>query len=326
MTHTRQREWSIIMKSQSFFPSLLWLALLAFQSPLNADEGSAAILDPCEWYTGPSPCEISRPCGPINYWRLYSGASFGRGLGLMHDYGTIGVRGINEIPGTPFYTLFDASYHYISSNRSGASALLGCRYVAENRRCASGLFLFYDYTEGKVADFNQVGVSAEWFVNCFEFRLNGYFPVGDKTQKGDRVIFDDYDNTGRVIPYIVHAYKQEMALSGFDGEVGVRHSCRWLASYAGVGPYYYRHSSSFDAWGVIGKLRMEITSYVTLEGQVTWDQKDHTRGRGIVTINLPLPLIGGLCDLFCGIAPSLQPVYRNDVVRYTRCCTYKENY
>ena len=84
---------------------------------------------------------------------------------------------------TPF---LDARGHVFNNGKWAANAGIGVRSLWGNR--AYGINAYYDYRSTGRFHSNQTGIGLETLGELFDFRLNGYLPVGAKTS-------DPYDST-----------------------------------------------------------------------------------------------------------------------------------
>jgi Inverse autotransporter, beta-domain len=258
---------------------------------------------------------------------IYGLYSFGKSVGICESYGSAGVLFTPCLTSCYLGPILDASYHFFQDGTAGASIGTGFRFLGKENNYMGGFNVFYDYREGEFGGgYNQVGVGVELLANGFELRVNGYFPVNNHENKSDTVVYDDYNNSSVVTPYEVSVFREEFALLGFDGELGVYKCCNGFGGYAGVGAYYFEKQDFLDVWGVKGKLRFTYGKFILLEGQVAWDDVYETQGRGVIEIRLPLEFFCGLSTVRCCPCKSERPLFRESPIHLKKCCKYTKNY
>jgi len=153
--------------------------------------------------------------------------------------------------------------------RLGGNILLGHRFYSPNDKRIYGGYLSYDNRNTGNSVFNQVGAGFESLGDRWDFRVNGYAPLGDSRQMvNERVLDTGLQLTGNpffqdhfLVAQGQRQFQQirhfEAAMAGFDVEAGARlaklGSQGDLRGYGGL--YYYNASGSNDALG--WRLRLE---------------------------------------------------------------------
>lgn len=304
--------------------NILFCFLLAFASAqLDASSCGYSV---CQEIDSNS-CGRSRSSSFLRDFNIYNVYSVGRNFGNSKNYGSAGIFYAPCISPCCFGGVYDVSYQYYDDGSFGVSAGVGIRGVNACDTLVGGLHIYYDYREGKAANYNQVGLSLEVIGNCFEIRANGYIPLGDRERTGSKRVFSDYDNTGVETPYIVRAYQKEYAYGGADLEGGLKYDCGGFLAYGGVGSYFFEnHSLHHRLWGAIAKVRLELGRIVMLQGQYTWDKILKSDGRVWFEINLPLNFLCDFCSTaFCS-CKSQARVLRDAPIHLRRCCHYRTNF
>jgi hypothetical protein len=141
--------------------------------------------------------------------------------------------------------------------------------TARNDKRIYGGYLSYDNRNTGNSVFNQVGAGFESLGDRWDFRVNGYAPLGDSRQMvNERVLDTGLQLTGNpffqdhfLVAQGQRQFQQirhfEAAMAGFDVEAGARlaklGSQGDLRGYGGL--YYYNASGSNDALG--WRLRLE---------------------------------------------------------------------
>lgn len=307
-----------------FFRAIFGLALFLLRfSELSAD------CDECQMSCEEvSCCDSSLPylSSIISDTTLFSYYSLGKSLGIEEDYGACGFYYVPSFCSFGARPYLEGSYLFFKDGGYGASSGLG---VIFNNPCNSIVgsgCIFYDMRKTNIASFHQIGSSLRFLIGCFELSANGYFPVGKKADDGHVTVFDDYDSQGAGTPYLVEAWKEQFALTGFDAEAGFRGCCHGFSGYFGLGPYYYKYHNDLEAWGGRGRLRFEIGKVFAVEGQVTWDEILKTEGRCLVEVNIPLTVFCDWAGAFCCPCPITRRIVRESPVHLSKCCHYETNY
>ncbi|MEO0488123.1 MAG: right-handed parallel beta-helix repeat-containing protein [Cyanobacteria bacterium J06659_2] len=134
----------------------------------------------------------------------------------------------------------------------GGNLLVGHRVYSESSDRIWGGYLSFDARETDESDFYQLGLGFESLGDVWDFRVNGYVPLGDTSQVTEERTFDtglDVSSgfQGNLLVLSSRRERQsirieDIALSGFDAEVGAR-LARWnegngdLRGFAGF--YFY---------------------------------------------------------------------------------------
>lgn len=210
----------------------------------------------------------------------------------------------------------DVRGHVFNNGRWAANAGIGLRYLTACR--VWGANVYYDYRRTKHHhNFNQIGAGLESLGQTWDFRINGYFPVGKREKFYSNFQFDGFKGNSLLL-----SRKREIAMTGFNAEVGAHWDC-WecFPIYAAIGPYYL-NGKGRSAWG--GKLRaaVDIWDYIRVEGNVSYDRIFKWIGQGQLGITIPFGCrrtIKTRCGNSCSTAltlsdRSLQPVDRFEII------------
>ncbi|MGK5595324.1 MAG: inverse autotransporter beta domain-containing protein [Parachlamydiaceae bacterium] len=265
---------------------------------------------------------VSRHIHLFSGSRLELGYTTGKFIGAERSYAEAGVF-IPAMIAEKYLAFGDVRAYRLDNCKWAASGGVGLRTSVEDKG-AIGANLFYDYLESRYEyGFNRIGIGAEWLGTCFDVRLNGYLPFGQRT----RSLLSVYSNfIGNYLITITD--KESCAKEGFDAEFGMNlghwQNCKL---YGAVGPYFYqmRHRKNF--WG--GQVRLEFTwkSCLSIQIRTSYDSKYHTHTQGRLMLNIPL-------DTFCGCNTLndfysrliTQPVKRNGLQFTRRSYSFTTNY
>lgn len=204
----------------------------------------------------------------------------GKGIGYRKGYTT--VEGFFAAdPSTmcvmPFLDLRGHVFNdgKLASNAGlGIRSLLGCRIY--------GLNAYYDYRKTRRQHYNQVGAGLETLGTLWDFRINGYLPVGKKKSQAFDFGFEEFSGHQAIV-----SRKFEYAFKEANAEVGFH---IWRNKnfdfYGAAGPYYLAGSYA-HAWGGKARLMGTLYEYVTLEVSDSYDSIFHNIVQGEIGIRIP---------------------------------------
>ena len=182
-----------------------------------------------------------------------------------------------------FLPFLDLRGHIFNDAKYAANAGMALRWSSPVK-WVFGLNAYYDYRQSPHKHYNQVSGGLEALGKYVDFRINGYFPVGWRRSLPYDFFFQMNPNS----TFVLNA-KREFAMSGADAEVGYHiPPLKWLESYIAAGPYYLHTSKVGDcSWGGKVQFTASIYSYLTLEGNLSYDRVFHWIGQGAVALNFP---------------------------------------
>ncbi|HSX37679.1 MAG TPA: inverse autotransporter beta domain-containing protein [Chlamydiales bacterium] len=211
----------------------------------------------------------------------------------------------------------DVRGHIFNNGKMAANAGLGLRRITGCR--TFGLNAYYDYRNTKRLHYNQVGVGLETLGKLWDFRLNGYLPVGKKSTSPYDTRFDGFSGH-----YLLLSQKRQFAMKGADAEIGFHFGkTENFDFYAAAGPYYYIGPIGPNTWGGRARLAAMFKEYITLEVSDSYDRMFHNNFQGQLTLSLPF---GGRSRVkptnachSCKLADALvsrmvQPVGRDEII------------
>jgi hypothetical protein len=195
----------------------------------------------------------------------------------------------------------------------GARATLGCRVY--------GLNAYYDYRNSHHKGYNQVGAGLETLGDTWDFRVNGYLPVGKKVSKAYDVEFAEFSGHS-----ILVNRKFRYAMKGIDAEAGFHFGkTSNFDFYAAAGPYYFKGDMGKAAFGGKARLAASFKEYITVEVSDSYDAVFHNNVQGQLTLSFPFgprsnpKMKSDCCPNTCDFATTLatrmvQPVARQEIV------------
>lgn len=243
----------------------------------------------------------------------------GRGIGYDKSYGSYSFFG------APFQykriqAFFDLRSHLFNSGGSAANAGVGFRYQAD---CWTlGTNFYYDVRNHHDRKYEQLGAGLEFLSPCVDVRVNGYFPLNDKTHIVQCTTFNYLGG------YFERCKLREFAYGGYDGEVGrclYTSACCpcYFSIYAAAGAYYLhsKHSCN-NVWGAQVRAKVSVTQFLALEVWATSDPLFNQRMQGIITLSVPF----GPCSTSCSCAPACLPPVRREIIPLDKYCNYRGNF
>lgn len=210
----------------------------------------------------------------------------------------------------------DVRAHIFDDGKAAANAGLGLRKIIGQR--VYGLNAYYDYRKSHNIHYNQVGFGLETLGKRWDFRINGYLPVGRKTPSAYATKFAEFSGNRLML-----LQKYKFAMKGFNAELGVHFGkSRLLDFYAAAGPYYLRGKNGPHIWGGKVRLLCKIKEYLTLELSNSYDKMFKDRFQGQITLTIPFGRGSDVQTDDCTpCAPSnillsrmVQPVERQEII------------
>lgn len=149
------------------------------------------------------------------------------------------------------------------NGKPAANAGIGLRYLSSR---VWGIHAYYDYRKTDHLNYNQVAIGLESLGSLWDFRLNGYLPVGSTKSSFYHPQFHKFHKHRMII-----SVKREFAMMGTNAELGAHvHSGEQAHFYAGLGPYYFVGDGK-QAIGAQGRLSGTFWDYVGLEIKGSYD-------------------------------------------------------
>ena len=127
-----------------------------------------------------SPEEENCPDGKQHYRATIRHIESG-GIGYEDGYTTLEAFLASDPSQWKVTPFLDARGHIFDNGKWAANAGVGLRALWGNR--AYGINTYYDYRNTGRFNSNQIGAGLETLGELFDFRINGYLPVGAKTSE-----------------------------------------------------------------------------------------------------------------------------------------------
>lgn len=241
------------------------------------------------------------------------------GIGYKKGYTTLEGFFARD-PGMGSYVPFlDVRGHVFNDGKFAVNAGVGAR---TNWGCrAYGINAYYDYRNTHRKAYNQIGIGLETLGTLWDFRINGYIPLG-ATRSG---LYDPKFG-GFTGHSVLVARKFEFAMDGADAEFGFHFGKKWdLDFYTAAGPYYFKGDAGKGAIGGKARIGAYYKEYVGLEFSDSFDNVFHNNFQGELTISIPFgprstpKVTKSCCPDTCDFATTLsarmvQPVSRQEIV------------
>lgn len=242
------------------------------------------------------------------------------GIGYQHGYTSVDFFLSAREKWPRIRPFLDLRGHVFNTGRFAANAGLGLRGLASSIETVFGLNAFYDYRQTKRRPYNQVSGGFEVLREGWDFRANGYFPVGIKETR-----YYDYSFSFNPSNNNLHVSAvRQFVMKGFDAEFGWHApKVKWVEFYPAAGCYYYRSSSNVGIHTFGGRVRLLATviDWVTLEGIVSYDHRFKWVGQGALAINIPFGgrIEGRKYTMSYDVAEIMQdrmvqPVWHNEII------------
>ncbi|NGX30895.1 MAG: hypothetical protein K940chlam8_00249 [Chlamydiae bacterium] len=128
----------------------------------------------------------------------------------------------------------------------------GIRMILGNYDWIFGAYTFYDRKRSSNANlFNQITAGLEFKTRRLTLDVNGYFPFGDTSQRAD--LFDVAKLQTAIAPFqnIIFKRGMEVALWGFDGEIGYN---VWQGLSFFLGGFYFHRNNADTVTGPFARV------------------------------------------------------------------------
>lgn len=213
---------------------------------------------------------------------------------------------------TPF---LDARGHVFDNGKWAANVGVGLRALWGNR--AYGINTYYDYRNTGRFNSNQIGAGLETLGEVFDFRINGYLPVGAKTSAPYDPIFGTFSGN-----YMLVSEKIQSAMKGADAEFGFHFgTTESFDFYAGAGPYYFIGEVDPSTWGGKARISGTFKDILNLEISDSYDRTFHNKFQGQISLSFsfgPKSKVkqqGRTCKVANTLNDRmLQPVGRQEII------------
>lgn len=215
--------------------------------------------------------------------RLDLAYNFGKYIGIKQNYGEVDLLYFPTKFGQ-FQPFVDFRGYIPRRTTWGGSLGMGARLLTNRNLNAWGANFYYDFLEGHRGAFNRWGAGLEYLGLCWDFRINGYFPIGSMRHHSREHVFNDY-----IGPFCATCRETEFDYGGFDAEVGYQFG-GWncISLYGAGGVYYYRNCDIDSFFGGMVRASAAWSTYVSLEARASYDHVYKGNVQGRVVLSIPL--------------------------------------
>ncbi len=205
-----------------------------------------------------------------------------RGVGYKDGYTTLEGFGIYG-ESSSWMPFFDIRGHVFDNGKFAGNVGIGMRNYLPSIDHYFGGYLYYDVrqsTHGLMPQ--QLSPGMELLGKRMEYRINGYFPVGNDGGRKYDFKFEEFEGNR-----IIVKGKQQRTMTGGDAEIGVHvtQSTKYDV-YAGAGPYYFT-ASDRSSWGGKARLLGRYKQWVSLEASYSYDRLFGNVVQGTISLNAP---------------------------------------
>ena len=240
------------------------------------------------------------------------------GIGYREGYTT--VEGFFPLyNGWDQWILFlDTRVHVFNNGQPALNAGVGTRYVADSR--VWGVNTYYDYRKTSRYHYNQMTVGLESLGQVWDFRLNGYAPVGRWSSPYYDLGFAYFEGN-----YAILSQKYEYALGGFNAEAAA-HVNTWehFPLYFAAGAYYLVGRGA-ATWGGQARASVSVYDYLKVEGNLSYDHLFRWIGQGQIGLTFSFggkkevkTKMGSCSNALALSRRAYQPVDRLEIIPVDR--------
>jgi hypothetical protein len=239
-----------------------------------------------------------------------------KGIGYSKGYTTLEAFLGPNTEGQPIHPFLDLRGHVFNDGRIAANIGFGLRYLNWYR--VWGGNIYYDFRNSSQFNANQVALGLESLGLRWDYRINGYFPVGRTKSNWYDPSFDEFVGHELFI-----RRKQRFSMTGVHAEAAAHlNQGNTFEGYAAAGPYYFGGQGK-NCWGGQVRFRGSYEKFFSIEARYSWDTVFHSIVQGEIAFNLPLgprsiirrnecqPVC---CDLSLLKALLVQPVEREEII------------
>ena len=244
-----------------------------------------------------------------------------KGIGYKTGYTTQEIFLAPNILKGGWLPFLDLRGHVFDNGKLAANAGIGLRRLGSSR--VWGVNGYYDYRNTSHQHYNQVSAGLESLGRIWDFRINGYFPIGRKESPYfHRSTFYAFQGNSMLIKN-----KRDFAMKGANAEVGFHVDFKKDKTplYFAGGPYYLTGVGK-TTWG--GKLRANIelfNRYLRIEGITAYDHFFKWTGQAQISLNISFGgknQVGKSCPYAMTLQRrAVQRVDRNEIIPVGRQST-----
>lgn len=224
-----------------------------------------------------------QPFHPI--FRLDKG--IGGGIGYDDGYSNLGVLLPFTIVPEQSMLFLDLRAMVTDVGAGGVNLGAGWRGYNETVDKIFTLAGWYDYDDGHVQDYNQIGISGEMIGQYMTTRINGYFPINnDQVLVSNNLSGNAFFASNRIV--LDRIARTESSYGGVDAEIGGPLPILGKFGIDGfVGGYYYDSDHDKSAAGVKFRAEANINDWWQMSVSYAKDSVFHSNAWMNVILTIP---------------------------------------
>jgi hypothetical protein len=201
------------------------------------------------------------------------------GIGYKEGYTTLEMFFFSDPSQSEVTSFLDARGHVFNNGKFAANLGGGLRTLWENR--VYGLNTYYDYRDADRLSSHQIGVGLETFGELFDFRINGYLPIGKKISKAYDTSFGAFSGN-----FMLVSQKYQSAMKGINAECGFHFGkSKSFDFYGSAGPYYFVGEVARATWGGKATIACTYKDLLTLELSDSYDRSFHNKFQAQISLS-----------------------------------------
>lgn len=250
---------------------------------------------------------------PCNQYFLSLRRNQGEIVGCRTSYTTL------EALTFPFHyrtiwPFLDFRAHYFDEHDDYAANVgLGVRIEPTCINQVFGMNVYYDCRHAHRFHYNQLGLGFEILGTCWNFRLNGYLPVGNTSALNSCCLFNKFDGDFFMLR---ENFVDSIKGVNFELESLLAETC-WVDIYLAIGGYCYSGKGcKKNIYGSEYRITADICEYLSFKVTATHDDVYKTRVQAQVSLTVPLYFQkkqACYCQWKCDTR-VFQPVERHEII------------
>jgi hypothetical protein len=232
------------------------------------------------------------------------------GIGYEDGYSTLETFLSPDPSLRNYIPFFDARGHVFDNGKWALNAGIGLRKIWGQR--IYGINTYYDYRNTARLNYHQFGLGLETLGDLFDFRINGYLPLGRKVSSPADPTFVRFVGHNMFI-----GQKYRFAMKGADAEFGFHFGkTKTFDFYAATGPYYYVGHLGTGTWGAKARIAGTYKDTLSLEFLDSYDRTFHNKFQGQISLTFALgPKCRKQSVSPCKLTSRMvQPVDRQEII------------
>lgn len=205
----------------------------------------------------------------------------GNGVGYNQGYSSLDLFATPAQGWGSAFPFLDVRGHVFNNGCWAANGGLGVRWVPGSH--VYGINVFYDYRHLGHHAYQQVGGGLEFLGKKWSARLNGYFPISERKHH-EAAGFYKFEGHQAVF-----RRRTEFSFMGGDLEIEKKlYQNSWFGLDGLLKGYYFNGKFNKQAGGAMLGLNASLTSYLVLQGRISYDSFFHLKGNGELGLRIPL--------------------------------------